>query len=119
MNGGTNPDERWCYAFSSIELEQLETEGVRVPWGSFNTECWAGGDGVDYAGEEISTLILQVSDIPLRSGVVTFEMCLIDVSTYEGEDTEDTETEDTETEDTETEDTETEDTETGDTDSAK
>jgi hypothetical protein len=104
-DGGTNPDERWCYALDAEEMAAMESEdGVRIPWTAFNTTCWEAG-GVDYNFEPISTLLLQAKDNQIKSSDTTFEMCLIDVSTYEGEDTEDTETEDTETEDTETGDT--------------
>lgn len=53
-NGASDPDKRWC-------VDIAETQGKKlIPWNEFNTECWAGGDGVAYDGAPISAVTFLV-----------------------------------------------------------
>ena len=61
--------ERWCY-----ELPDELAAAVTIPYTSFNTECWVGGEGTPYpAGTPISSVQLV---IPGAATPTPFEACL-------------------------------------------
>lgn len=64
--GATNADQRWCAV--------LDDTGGTVLWSEFNTECWEGGDGVAYDGEEITAALILVPGDNLTA--VSFDFCL-------------------------------------------
>ena len=67
-DGETNADHRWC--------AEIGTGGANifVPYSSFNTQCWPGGEGVAYDGTvPISQVIVQV---PSQAADVPFDFCV-------------------------------------------
>lgn len=53
-NGTSDPNDRWCATITETNIKGF------IPWSNFNTECWEGGDGKDYAGEPISAIVFTV-----------------------------------------------------------
>ncbi|MFC1641162.1 hypothetical protein ACFL5O_00525 [Myxococcota bacterium] len=68
LDGGTNADHRWCST-----LKQFD-ENVLIPWSDFNTECWPGGKGVDYAQEPISAALILIPGDDTKE--VPYDLCL-------------------------------------------
>jgi hypothetical protein len=67
-DGADNAMHRWC--------AEIGTGGANifVPYSSFNTECWPGGEGVPYDGTTpISQVIIQV---PSAETNVNFDFCV-------------------------------------------
>jgi hypothetical protein len=67
-DGADNAMHRWC--------AEIGTGGdnIFVPYSSFNTECWPGGEGVAYDGTTpISQVIIQV---PSAETNVNFDFCV-------------------------------------------
>lgn len=67
-DGADNAMHRWC--------AEIGTGGANifVPYSSFNTECWPGGEGVAYDGTTpISQVIVQV---PSAETNVNFDFCV-------------------------------------------
>jgi hypothetical protein len=72
-NGATDASDRWC--------TEIGTGGTNifVPWSTFNTECWAGGDGTPYNGTSpLSQVIVQVPNDP--DAALPFDFCLDSVA---------------------------------------
>jgi hypothetical protein len=77
-NGATDEIERWC--------TDVSRGGGCAEWSEFNTQCWPGGDGIDYDYEPLQTVMaLQPS---LGDGVDVIEpklsdtLCVTDVYVY-------------------------------------
>ncbi len=66
-NGGTDANERWCATIAATQGK------VHVPYSDFNTECWEGGMGTDYAGEPISSVVFLVPGEPTAT---PYEFCV-------------------------------------------
>ncbi|HEY3494260.1 MAG TPA: hypothetical protein VGK73_06225, partial [Polyangiaceae bacterium] len=68
LDGETNAEHRWC--------AEIGTGGasIFVPYSSFNTECWPGGEGLPYDGSvPIAQAIIQV---PSATTDVPFDFCV-------------------------------------------
>jgi hypothetical protein len=52
--GETNADDRWCYEIPG------NAGPIFAPYSDFNTECWTGGMGTDYAGQPLSAVLFSV-----------------------------------------------------------
>lgn len=67
-DGADNADHRWC--------AEIGTGGANifVPYSSFNTECWPGGEGTAYDGSvPLTQVIVQV---PSATTDVNFDFCI-------------------------------------------
>jgi hypothetical protein len=60
------PDNRWCTVIPGT--------GGFIPYDAFNTECWAGGNGVAYAGEPLAAALVLVSG--KQATAVNFDFCV-------------------------------------------
>ncbi len=54
-DGATDDSDRWC-----MEIEDPTLGVAYAPYADFNTECWEGGEGEDYAGQPISAVVFLV-----------------------------------------------------------
>jgi hypothetical protein len=72
--GASNPDDRWCNAITT-------DGGQSFTWGSFNTECWVGGNGAAYDSEPLTAVMIQVPGTP--DGVTSYSFCLNDIHPIE------------------------------------
>lgn len=81
-NAVNDATQRWC---SNVTADGSGNINEPIPWDSFNTQCWSGGMGVDYAGQEIARVIIYVPDPGLAPDEVTlrptetFDFCLNDI----------------------------------------
>jgi len=85
IEDGTDPsapdaaDHRWCVNFMGSQTNPP----VVIPWESFNTECWTGGDGKDFdpTKDKIAKVILYVPDAGSKDGgtAQNFDFCLNDI----------------------------------------
>ncbi len=66
-NGATDENDRWCADIGT------GGEGF-VPWAGFNTQCWVGGTGAEYAMQPISQVIIQVPS--QNAGATTYNFCV-------------------------------------------
>ncbi len=66
-NGSTDANDRWCATISATQGK------VHVPYSEFNTECWEGGMGTDYAGQPISSVVFLVPGEPTAT---PYEFCV-------------------------------------------
>ncbi len=66
-DGGTDPNDRWCATISATEGKFF------VPYSDFNTECWEGGNGSAYSGQDISAVVFLVPGSPTAT---PFEFCI-------------------------------------------
>lgn len=78
-NGATDASQRWC-----AEIGSSSSPSMFVAYDAFNTECWAGGDGVAYNREPISQIIVQVQNVADSTAAVNFEYCLNNISETDG-----------------------------------
>jgi len=67
-DGETNAAHRWCAEIGT------GGEKIFVPWASFNTECWPGGDGVAYDG--VTPLAQTIVQVPSTATDVNFDFCI-------------------------------------------
>jgi len=67
-DGETNAEHRWC--------AEIGTGGpnIFVPYTSFNTECWPGGEGVAYDG--VTPITQAIVQIPSTATAVPFDFCI-------------------------------------------
>jgi hypothetical protein len=65
-NGADDEDDRWCAI--------IPGSGGFIPFDAFNTECWAGGTGTNYAGQPIVAAIVLVPG--KATGVTAFDFCV-------------------------------------------
>lgn len=83
IEDGTDPsapdaaDHRWCVNFTGSQTNPP----VVIPWESFNTECWAGGDGkaFDPTKDKIAKVILYIPDAGPMGTAQNFDFCLNDI----------------------------------------
>ena len=52
--GETNANDRWCYEVPG------NAGPIFAPYAEFNTECWQGGMGTDYAGQPLAAVLFTV-----------------------------------------------------------
>lgn len=78
-DGATDASQRWC-----AEIGSTSSPSMFVAYDAFNTECWAGGDGVAYNREPISQIIVQAQNIADSTAAVNFEFCLNNISETDG-----------------------------------
>lgn len=52
--GETNEDDRWCYEIPG------NAGPIFAPYAEFNTQCWPGGMGTDYAGQPLTAVLFTV-----------------------------------------------------------
>lgn len=52
--GETNANDRWCYEIPG------NAGPIFAPYAEFNTECWTGGMGTDYAGQPLTAVLFSV-----------------------------------------------------------
>lgn len=69
-NGGQDANERWC-----IDLGALDGSTF-VPWSSFNTMCWAPGEGNDYANEPLQNFLVYAYGEGTGGDQVPFDFCI-------------------------------------------
>jgi len=67
-DGETNAAHRWCAEIGTTG------EKIFVPWASFNTECWPGGDGTAYDGT--TPLAQTIVQVPSTATDVNFDFCI-------------------------------------------
>jgi len=67
-DGEMNAAHRWCAEIGT------GGEKIFVPWTMFNTECWAGGDGVAYDG--VTPLAQTIVQVPSAATDVNFDFCI-------------------------------------------
>lgn len=65
-NGATDANDRWCAIIPGT--------GGFIPFEAFNTECWAGGMGTNYAGQPVVAAIVLVPG--KMAGVTNFDFCI-------------------------------------------
>lgn len=78
--GPCGPTDRWCADIGTADA----AAGATVTWEQFNTECWPGGDGVDYNEEPLSQVLVMV---PAAGAAATpYNFCIDELfeSTSEG-----------------------------------
>jgi hypothetical protein len=64
-DGDVNANHRWCAV--------IPGDGGFIPFEAFNTQCWAGGMGTKYNGEEITAALVIVPGNP--DAARTFDFC--------------------------------------------
>ena len=67
-DGETNALHRWCAEIGT------GGEKIFVPWASFNTECWPGGEGTAYDG--VTPLAQTIIQVPSTATDVNFDFCI-------------------------------------------
>lgn len=68
--GVDDPNDRWC-------VDLAVADGlVFVPWAEFNTECWAGGNGNAYGGQDLQRLMVFAPGLGDGQGTVAFDFCV-------------------------------------------
>lgn len=78
-DGATDANQRWC-----AEIGATSNPSLFVAYETFNTECWAGGNGKAYNGEPLSQIIVQAQSIPDSTADVNFDFCVNNISEGNG-----------------------------------
>lgn len=67
-NGETDPNDRWCAV--------IPGSGGFIPYDGFNTECWVGGEGMAYAGQPLSAVLVMVPGPAPTGTAAAYDFCV-------------------------------------------